>query len=144
MQIAKTVIRLSGCQADRSRCWVHVIWLVLSCCGSLIWLDVEWVRCRLYRMFRNFVVIIIITLFQENNNECQSIIWSSKADIHAFVNYKTMKIIYSITEHVRSLYIEHAVSGLPNPTHLEGEVRFIQTQDQQVLSHIDINWTHTV
>ena len=57
-------------------------------------------------------------------------------DIHAFDNYKTMKIIYSMyRELVRSPYIEHAASGLPNPTRLEGGgggVRFIQAQDQQV------------
>ena len=35
---------------------------------------------------------------------------------------------------VRSQYTEHAASGLPNPTHLEGEVRFDQAQDQQVVT----------
>ena len=30
-------------------------------------------------------------------------------------------------------YTEHAASGLPNPTPLEGEVRFVQAQDQQVV-----------
>ena len=40
------------------------------------------------------------------------------------------------TEQVRFLYIKHAVSGLPNPTRLDGEVRFIQAQDQQVLPYI--------
>ena len=34
-------------------------------------------------------------------------------DVHAFDNYKTLKIIYS-------MYIKHAASGLPNPTRLEG------------------------
>ena len=29
---------------------------------------------------------------------------------------------------------EHAASGLPNPTNLEGEVRFDQVQDQQVVT----------
>ena len=33
-----------------------------------------------------------------------------------------------------SPYTEHAASGLPNPTHLEGEVRFDQAQDQQVVT----------
>ena len=32
-------------------------------------------------------------------------------------------------------YTEHAASGLPNPTHLEGEVRFIQAQNQLVTTH---------
>ena len=35
---------------------------------------------------------------------------------------------------MRSPHTEHAVSGLPNPTHLEGEVRFDQAQDQQVVT----------
>ena len=38
------------------------------------------------------------------------------------------------TEQVRSPYTEHAASGLPNPTHLEGEVRIDQAQDQQVVT----------
>ena len=39
------------------------------------------------------------------------------------------------TEQVRSPYTEHAASGLPNPTHLEGGgVRFDQAQDQQVVT----------
>ena len=29
---------------------------------------------------------------------------------------------------------EHAASGLPNPTHSEGEVQFDQAQDQQVVT----------
>ena len=35
---------------------------------------------------------------------------------------------------MRSPYTEHAASGLPNPTHLEVEVRFDQAQDQQVVT----------
>ena len=38
------------------------------------------------------------------------------------------------TEQVRSPYTEHAVSGLPNLTYFEGEVRFDQAQDQQVVT----------
>ena len=38
------------------------------------------------------------------------------------------------TEQVRSPYTEHAASGLLNPTHLEGEVRFVLEQDQQVVT----------
>ena len=44
------------------------------------------------------------------------------------------KIFTVCTQQVRSPYTEHAASGLPNPTHLEGEVRFDQAQDQQVVS----------
>ena len=57
-------------------------------------------------------------------------------DIHAFDNYKAQKLFTVCTELVRSPCIEHAASRLPNPTRLEGEVRFIQAQDQQVLRHI--------
>ena len=38
------------------------------------------------------------------------------------------------TERVKSPYTELAASGLPNPTHLEGDVRFDQAQDQQVVT----------
>ena len=44
------------------------------------------------------------------------------------------KLFTVCTEHVRSPYNEHAASGLPNPTHLEGEIRFDQAQVQQVLT----------
>ena len=37
-------------------------------------------------------------------------------------------------EQVKSPYTELAANGLPNPTHLEGEVRFDQAQDQQVVT----------
>ena len=44
------------------------------------------------------------------------------------------KLFTICTEQVRSPYTEHAASGLPNPTHLEAEVRFNQAQDQQVVT----------
>ena len=44
------------------------------------------------------------------------------------------KLFTVCTEQVKSPYTEHAASGLPNPTHLEGEVRFDQAQDQQVVT----------
>ena len=44
------------------------------------------------------------------------------------------KLFTVCIEKVRSLYTELAASGLPNPTHLEGEVRFDQAQDQQVVT----------
>ena len=44
------------------------------------------------------------------------------------------KLFTVCTEQVRSPYTEHAAIGLPNPTHLEGEVRFDQAQDQQVVT----------
>ena len=36
---------------------------------------------------------------------------------------------------MRSPYTEHAASGLPNPTPLEGDVRFIQAIDQQMFEN---------
>ena len=42
------------------------------------------------------------------------------------------KLFTVCTEQVRSPYFEHVAIGLLNPTHLEGEVRFDQAQDQQV------------
>ena len=44
------------------------------------------------------------------------------------------KLFTVCTEQVRSPYTELATSGLPNPTHLEGEIRFDQAQDQQVVT----------
>ena len=44
------------------------------------------------------------------------------------------KLFTVCTEHVRSPYTEHAASGLANPTYLEGEVRFDQARDQQVVT----------
>ena len=39
-----------------------------------------------------------------------------------------MLVGHSCIEQVMSPYTEHAASGLPNPTHLEREVRFVQAQ----------------
>ena len=33
-----------------------------------------------------------------------------------------------------SVHRAYAASGLPNPTHLQGKVRFVQAQDQQVVT----------
>ena len=44
------------------------------------------------------------------------------------------KLFTVCTEQVRSPYTELAASGLPNPTHLEGEVRSDQAQGQQVVT----------
>ena len=44
------------------------------------------------------------------------------------------KLFTVCTEQVRSPYTEHAVSGVPNPTHLEEDVRSDQAQDQQVVT----------
>ena len=44
------------------------------------------------------------------------------------------KLFTVCTEQTRSPNTELAASGLPNPTHLEGEVRFDQAQDQQVVT----------
>ena len=48
------------------------------------------------------------------------------------------KLFTVCTEQVRSLYTEHAASGLPNPTHFEGGgargILFDQAQDQQAVT----------
>ena len=44
------------------------------------------------------------------------------------------KLFTVCIEHARSPYTEHAASGLHNPTPLEGEVRFVQAQGQQVVT----------
>ena len=44
------------------------------------------------------------------------------------------KLFTVCTEQVRCPYTELAASGLPNPTHLAGEVRLDQAQDQQVVT----------
>ena len=44
------------------------------------------------------------------------------------------KLFTVCTEQVRFSHTEHAASRLPNPTHFEGEVRFDQAQDQQVVT----------
>ena len=72
-------------------------------------------------------------------HECQSNIWSSDTKTYMRLIIK-MKIIYNMYRAMRSPYIKHAASGLPNPTRLEGEIRFIQAQDQQMLSHVVLEW----
>ena len=49
-------------------------------------------------------------------------------------NLNMHKLSTVCTKQVRSPYTEHAASWLPNPTHLEGEVRFDQAQDQQLVT----------
>ena len=44
------------------------------------------------------------------------------------------KLFTVSTQQVRSPYTEHAASGLPYSTHSEGEVRFDQAQDNQVVT----------
>ena len=74
-----------------------------------------------------------MSLFQEDNI-CQSNIWSSITKVEMTLAVEHAYIITVCTEQVRSPYTELAASGLPNSTHLEGEVRFAQAQDQQVVS----------
>ena len=80
--------------------------------------------------------LLIITLIQEANwHECQSNILSSDTKIYMrLLITKQWKLFIVRTDQVRSPYIEHVASGLTNPTHLEGEVRFDQAQDQQVVT----------
>ena len=44
------------------------------------------------------------------------------------------KLFTVCAEQVRSPYTEHAASGLPNPTHSEGDIQFDKAQDQQVVT----------
>ena len=94
-------------------------------------------------------LIIKITLFQEGNifgtNAGLANIWSSNIKIYMhLIITKQWKLFAACTELVRSPYIKHAASGLSNPTRLEGEVRFIQAQDQQVLPHVIREWWQSV
>ena len=50
------------------------------------------------------------------------------------------KIIYSMYREGEVSVHRDAASGLPNPTPLEGEVRFIQATDQQMLQHVVREW----
>ena len=59
-------------------------------------------------------------------------------NIHAFDITDITKIINSMYREGESPYTEQ--SGLPNPTPLEGEVRFIQAIDQQMLPHEVREW----
>ena len=58
-------------------------------------------------------------------------------DIHAFNNKKQTKIIYS-TYRAAEVSVHRACCERATnpPTRVEGEVRLIQAQDQQVLPHI--------
>ena len=53
---------------------------------------------------------------------------------HMVLNYKFMSenLFTVCTEQMRYPYTKHAADGLPNPSHLEVEVRFVQAKDQQV------------
>ena len=77
--------------------------------------------------------LLIIILFQEDNifGTIASVTYGPQIQRHTCI-WEQWKLFTVCTEQVRSLYIEHAASGLPNPTRLEGEVRFVQAQDQQV------------
>ena len=81
---------------------------------------------------KTIIIIIIITLFQVDNIFGTNMVLNYK-DIDAFDNYKKWNFFKVCTEQVRSPHTEYTVSGLPTPTRLEGVVRFILAQDQQVL-----------
>ena len=78
--------------------------------------------------------LIIITLFQEDNifDRYASLTYGPQLQI-AKVGMSLTKLFTVCTEQVRTPY---AASGLPNPTSLGGggEVRFVQAQDQQVVT----------
>ena len=65
----------------------------------------------------------------------------TKTYMRLIITDRTKIIKFTVcTERVRSPYTEQAASGLPNPTPLEGEVRFIQATDQQMLQHVVREW----
>ena len=87
--------------------------------------------------------LLIIILFQDDNifGTIANVTYVLRyKDIRAFDNNKKWKLFTVCTEQVRSPYIEHAASGLPNSIRLEGEVRFVKAQDQQVLPHVVREW----
>ena len=67
--------------------------------------------------------LLIIISFQEDNifGTIASLAWSSDTKTYMrFIIAKQWKLFTVCTEQVMSPYIEHAASGLPNPTRLEG------------------------
>ena len=63
-------------------------------------------------------------------------------DVHAFDNYKTMKIIYGMYRAGEVSVYRACSERATQPYSLGGGggVRFIQTQDQQVLPHVVREW----
>ena len=61
-------------------------------------------------------------------------------DMHAFDNYKTMKIIYSIYRAGEVSVYRACCERATQPYSLGGEILFIQAQDQQVLPHVVREW----
>ena len=82
----------------------------------------------------------LIIAFSFTSQQYQSNIWSSDTKTCMRLVITDRKLFTVCTEQVRSPYTEHAACGLPNPTPLEGEVRLIQAQDQQMLPHIVREW----
>ena len=84
-----------------------------------------------------FIIIIIITLFQEDNlfGLYVGLTYGPQLQRYACHWQLNRHELFTVcTEQVRSPYTEHAASGLPSPTQLEGEIRFVQAQDQQVVT----------
>ena len=71
-----------------------------------------------------------------------SLIYGPQAQKHTCICklLAEVKLFTVCTEQARSPYTEHAASRLPNLTPLEGKVRFIQAQDQQMLLHVVREW----
>ena len=81
----------------------------------------------MYERYYIQISIIIITLFQEDNifGMDASLTYGPQLQLHVTNKLKLFTVC-----------TEHAASGLPNPTHLEGEVRFVKAQDQQVVTNV--------
>ena len=87
--------------------------------------------------------LLMIILFQEDNifGTIASLTYGPQIQTYMRLIITKQRNLFTVcTEQVRSPYIEHAASGLPNPTGLEGEVRFVQAQDQQMLPHVVQEW----
>ena len=96
--------------------------------SPVIYLDPDPEQFGVFIRFRSGYTItrsLIISVIRGNKDfkkitcliyECQSNIWSSIASL-LLRKYKSLSVC---REQVRSLWTEHAVSGLPTPTNLEG------------------------
>ena len=83
------------------------------------------------------IIIIIISLFQENNifGTNASLTYGPRLQRWKWQWQLNMHKLFTVwTEQVRAPFTELAASGLPNPTHLEGEELFDQAQDKQVIT----------
>ena len=121
--------------ADHPRSLISAF--AVRCLDSMISLVSVFAISWLSYLVENSEDIIIITLFQEDNifGMYASLTYGPQLQRYAcHWQFSIHKLFTVCTEQVRSPYTEHAASGLPNPTPLEGEVRSVQAQDQEVVT----------